>query len=190
MKSLAQILSTSILALLILVSVAGATQIILQSLDQMGDNATAVVRGKVAAVRSFWNDTHTKIFTETTIAVDETFKGQPGEAVRVVQLGGTVDNIRVTAHGALMWKQGEEILLFLEDYTPGLYQVAGFSQGKFQIERDSRTGEVYVMRPTLSGAEIIGGSGEKSSAGEFQKMPLEKFMEEALGEGTSIRKNQ
>jgi len=189
MKSLARILSSSILALLILVSAAGATQIILQTLDQMGDNASAVVRGKVAGVRSYWNENHTKIFTETTITVEESFKGQPGESVRVVQLGGTVDNIRVTAHGALLWKQGEEILLFLEDYTLGTYQVSGFSQGKFQIERDSRTGAVYVMRPFLPGAEIIGGAGEKSAGGEFQKMPLDKFMDEALGEGTPIRKN-
>ena len=189
MKSLARILSNSIFALLILVTAAGATQIIFQTLNQLGNNASAVVQGQVAGVRSYWNDSHTKIFTETTINIDEAFKGQPGGTVRVVQLGGTVDNIRVTAHGALQWKQGEEIILFLEDYTAGTYQVSGFSQGKFQIERDARTGAVYVLRPPQPGVEFVGVPGDKAAAGEFQKMALEKFMDEALGEGATSRKN-
>jgi len=189
MKFLIRNLSNSILALFILVMAAGATQVLYQSLDQLGQNSSAVVQGKVAGLRSYWNENHTKIFTETTITVDEVFKGQPGGTVRVVQLGGTVDNIRVTAHGALQWRQGEEIVLFLEETSIDTYQVAGFSQGKFQIERDPRTGAVSVMRPSLSGAELVGGPGDKSIDGEFQKMSLEKFMDEALREGTPIRKN-
>lgn len=182
-------LSYSILTLLILVTAAGGTQVLYQSLSELGRNSSAVVQGTVTDNRSYWNENHTKIFTETTVTVDEVFKGQPGGVVRVVQLGGTVDNIRVTAHGALRWRPGEEIVLFLEDFSSDSYQVAGFSQGKFQVERDPRTGAVSVMRSTLSGAELVGAPGEKSADGEFQKMSLEKFMEEAFGERTPVKKN-
>jgi len=189
MKFLVRIIPNTVFALFILVLSAGATQVLYQSLDQLGQNSSAVVQGKVAGLRSYWNENHTKIFTETTITVDEVFKGQPGGTVRVVQLGGTVDNIRVTAHGALQWKQGEEIVLFLEETPTGTYQVSGFSLGKFQVVRDPRTGAVSIMRPSLSGAEYVTRSGEKSAGGEFQKMSLENFMIEALGEGAPIRKN-
>ena len=189
MMPICRIISISILTLIIFVSVAGATQVLYQTLDQLGQNASAVVQGTVIDLRSYWNDNHTKIFTETTITVDEVFKGQPGGVVKVVQLGGTVDNIRVTAHGALRWKQGEEIVLFLEDTSTDAYQVSGFSQGKFQIERDPQTGAVSVMRPTLSGAELVGGPDGKAGKGEFQKMSLQKFMDEALGERTPVRDN-
>lgn len=189
MKALFRIISTIILAQCVLIGISGATQIVYQSLDQLGDNSSAVVVGKVAAVRSYWNEDKTKIFTETTVTVDESFKGQPGGSVRVIQLGGTVDNVQVTAHGALQWKQDEEIVLFLESTDNDTYQVAGFSQGKFQVERDPKTGAAYVMRPALSGAEFVGTPDDKSAIAETDRMPLEKFMQEALGERAPDRKN-
>jgi len=175
--------------MLSLATSATATQVIMQSLAELGENSTAVVKGKVAGVRSYWNDSHTKIFTETTITIDETFKGQLGGVVSVVQLGGTVDNIRVTAHGALRWRFDEEVVLFLEPGVDQTYQVAGFSQGKFQVDRDPQTGAVYITRPSLSGLEIIGTSDDKANSGKMSRIPLQAFMDEALGTGAPNRKN-
>ena len=189
MKTLFRIVSAIILAQIAFFGVSAATQIVYQSLDQLGANASAVVVGKVAAVRSYWNEDHTKIFTETTVTVDESFKGQPGASVRVVQLGGTVDNVQVTAHGALQWKPEEEIVLFLEPAADGAFQVSGFSQGKFQVERDPRTGAAYVMRPALAGAEFVGTPDDKAAVEEVDRTPLQDFMAEALGDVAPARKN-
>jgi hypothetical protein len=179
----------TIVVMLSLATSVTATQVIFQSLAELGTNSTAVIKGKVAGVRSYWNDSHTKIFTETTITIDETFKGQLGGVVSVVQLGGMVDNIRVTAHGALQWRFDEEVVLFLEPGVDQTYQVAGFSQGKFQIDRDPQTGAVYVTRPSLSGVEIIGAAGDKANSGKMGRIPLQSFMDEALGAGAPNRKN-
>lgn len=189
MKTLFRVVSIIILAHIALFGISGATQIVYQSLDQLGANASAVVVGKVAAVRSYWNEDHTKIFTETTVTVEESFKGQPGPSVRVVQLGGTVDNVQVTAHGALQWKPEEEIVLFLEPADSGAYQVSGFSQGKFQVERDPGTGAAFVMRPALAGAEYVGTPDDKATVKEVDRTPLEDFMAEALGDAAPARKN-
>ncbi len=162
----------------------GSTQAQLMSAGQLGRAATAIVRGEVAGQRSFWNDQHTKILTEIEVAVAETYKGAARPLVRVVQLGGVVGNVRVTAHGALAWREGEEVLLFLEPAGDGRLQVSGFSQGKFSIERDARTGEAFVSRPFPEGIELVGdGSGARAEEGA-QKVPLRTLLNRALAAQT------
>jgi len=158
------------------------TQVLYKSVEQLGEDSSAVVRGTVTDVRSFWNEKHTKIFTATVIAVDESYKGHPGSTVEVLQLGGTVDNVQVTAHGALQWATGEEVVLFLEPFTEGRFQVAGFSQGKFHVERDPDTGAAYIRRPALSGAQLVGAPGGVGATAQVEKVSLDKFLRQALGD--------
>jgi hypothetical protein len=162
---------------------ARATQIQYRTVPELGSLSELVVRGKVVGVRSYWNDTRTKIFTETTIAADEAYKGRTGAVVRLTQLGGTVDNMRVTVAGAVQWKPDEEVLLFLEPYTPGTYQVTGFSQGKFTIERDRATGEAFVLQAPLGDAEMIGAPSAQSTAPRDPRgrVSLDDLLNQALG---------
>jgi hypothetical protein len=164
-----------------------ATEIVPLSTAQLGERSTTVVRGEVADVRSFWNARRTKIFTEVVIDVAEAYKGAAGGQVRLLQLGGTVDGVRVTVHGALQWTTGEEVLLFLEPYQGDAYHVAGFSQGKFQVERDDRTGRAYVSRPALAGVEFAatGAAGEAAGA-NVTREPLDRFVGRALGRDETI----
>jgi hypothetical protein len=183
MRRATAFLGASVLILSVLFSAAQATQIIYRSPKQMGQESPLVVQGKVASVRSFWNEKQTKIFTETVVAVDETFKGQPVGSVNILQLGGVVDNVKMTVHGALSWKPGEEVLLFLEEQDSQNYRVAGFSQGKFHIERDPATGDPYVSRPALEGTEVLGASGKDGAApvSRATRVPLRQFVNDALG---------
>jgi hypothetical protein len=176
------------LALLILVAcvianVSNATQVIHRTPKQLGAQSTLVVTGTVSGVRSFWNPQRTKIFTETTITIDETYKGSAPAYVNVLQLGGVVDNVKVTVAGALHWKNGEEVLLFLEPYTGESYQVSGFSQGKFKIIYDPKTGKRLVEHPSLEGVELVDPSSGKAAAPSArpEKTPLDKFIAQTLG---------
>jgi hypothetical protein len=161
-----------------------ATQIYHRTARELGQQSELVVRGKVTEVRSYWNDTHTKIFTETTVAADEAYKGQAGAVVRLTQLGGTVDNVKVTVSGALYWKQGEEVLLFLEPYSRGTYHVSGFSQGKFTIERDAKTGKAFVHQAPLGDVEVLGAASNQSVSPAVQrgKITLDELLTQALGQ--------
>ena len=181
MKLVSSFLVVLCACLMVVTLPAWGTQIQYMSLEQLGENSAAVVRGTVAEVHSFWNDNHTKIFTATIISVDESYKGHPGGTVEVIQIGGIVDNVQVTAHGALHWTTGEEVILFLETFTEGRYQVAGFSQGKFNIERDPDTGAAYIRRPALEGAQMVGAPGGSDAVAKIDRISLEKFLMEALG---------
>ena len=159
---------------------ADASRVVHMTAAQMADNSALVVSGRVVGVESFWNEKRTKIFTRTTVAVDQTYKGGRTASVEVIQLGGTVGNIRVTVEGGLKWARGEEVLLFLEPYDSGRYQVSGLSQGKFLIERDPVTGERYVSRAASEGVELIQAEGEAVPDGRLEKVPLERFVSEVI----------
>lgn len=155
-----------------------ATQIIRQSPEELAKSSPLIVDGTVSGVRSYWNPDHSKIITETTVAVGATHKGANTTSVRVVQLGGVVGNVRQTAHGALAWERGEEVLLFLEPSTPGAYQVVGFSQGKFEIERDARTGRAFVQQAMPPDARASAPS--TTAAPRDEKVTLEQFLSQVL----------
>lgn len=169
-------------ALLLLPALAAATtQLQLMSARQLGDHAAAVVRGTVRSVGAAWNDKHTKIFTEIVVDAEQTYKGGAAGAVRVLQLGGEVDGVRVTVDGALPWETGEEVLLFLEPCSDDRYQVTGLSQGKLLVEHDPATGRAFVRRPALAGVDLL-GDADKTAAGRIDRIPLDRFVREALGE--------
>jgi len=165
------------------VAVASATQLAYLTPQELGQQSELVFRGKVVSVNSYWNDKHTKVFTRTRVAVDETYKGSSWAVVDVVQLGGTVGKVKVTVQGTLQWNVGEEVLLFAESYDAGSFQVSGFSQGKFGIKRDSRTGAAYVQAPQVEGVTLLGApsvQGPIQTSGT-ERVPLEVFVNQALG---------
>jgi len=169
------------LAMIAVVADSFATQVIQVSPKELAQESQLVVDGKVASVRSYWNEDHTKIFTEAVITVAGTHKGSAAQSVRVVQPGGVVGNVRMTAHGALQWKKGEEVLLFLEPSLPGAYQVAGFSQGKYMIERDPRTGQSFVkMAMPVDTPDSHSATPGTQSAQTPERQTLQQFLDSVL----------
>jgi len=160
-----------------------ATELSPMTPREMAAHADLVIRGNVARVQSFWNDKHTKIFTKAVIAVAETYKGNNSSSVEVLQLGGIVGNVKMTVEGAFQWREGEEVLLFLEPYAQGVHQVIGLSQGKFAIERDQKTGAAFVSRPALVDVKLVQqqASEGKPVPASVERVPLARFVQEALG---------
>jgi hypothetical protein len=167
---------------LLLPAIGNATQIEYRSPRQLGEQAEIVVRGRVLSSESFWNESRTKVFTRTSIAVDETYKGDDRSTVDVIQLGGVVGNIMVNVHGAPHWQAGEEVLLFAEPYAAGDYRVSGFCQGKLRIMRDEATGEAFVETApegAVRGMEIRDPAGQSAPLRRVAT-PLDEFVSYAL----------
>lgn len=159
-----------------------ATQVVYKTPKQLGQESALVVQGKVGDVRSFWNAKRTKIFTETRIDIDQSYKGNASASVTLLQLGGVVDNVQVNVHGAVQWQAGEEVLLFLEPYINGTFHVSGFSQGKYRVERDPDTGEPFVQAAVSEDVQLVGAPGVRPTAApKAGLMPLTQFVNHALG---------
>jgi hypothetical protein len=160
-----------------------ATQVVYKSPQDLGRDAELVVRGHVQDVESYWNPAHTKIFTRTRVSVDETYKGDARPTIDLVQMGGIVGNVKVTVHGTIAWRVGEEVLLFVEPYDAGRYQISGFFQGRFKIQRDAVTGSAYVDAPQVEGVGLLGAPAPERAkiSAAARRITLEQFVDQALG---------
>lgn len=179
MQRSASILWVSILVLLLLCAAGQATQIVYRSPRQLADESSQIVRGKVIGVKTFWNAEKTRIFTEVRVKVDETYKGGEIPEARIIQLGGIVDNVNMHVDGALSWRANEEVLLFLETNPAGDFRVAGFSLGKFAIERDRKTDRPFVKSPRYEGVSLVGVPEGRTPASP-EKMSLDTFIDKTL----------
>jgi hypothetical protein len=157
-------------------TLASATQVQYQSIEIMGATAQRIVRSTVTEVRPYWNESQTRILTETTIKISEDYKGAGSDRVLLVQFGGVVDGVRMTVAGALSWNPGEEVVLFLEESLPGHHRVSGFSQGKYAVQRDPATGEAFVSQAGLGATELSGAPPEELRS----RMPLGELLNRAL----------
>lgn len=155
---------------------ATATQVEYLAIETLGTASPLVVRGEVTNVRTLWNEGRTRILTETTIRVDQSYKGTARGEVQIVQMGGELDGVRMTVAGALQWMPGEDVVLFLEDSLPGRYRVAGFSQGKFGVQTDPLSGEEFVVQASLGSAELVG----VARAVQPDRMRLGELLQRAL----------
>jgi len=173
-------LGAALTALTLMAPLAWGTQVLYRSPQQLGSESALVVRGEVTGVRSYWNESQTKILTETRIDVADTFKGATGRAVNVVQLGGVVGNVRMTVHGALSWRPGEEVLLFLEPMGQGAYRVSGFFQGKFNVVRDD-SGVPFVENAPAGDTDVVGAPGAEGRTRPSGPVALDEFVNQALG---------
>jgi hypothetical protein len=90
------------------------------------------------------------IVTDVTLAVSSALKGaaKPGEPVVVTHLGGSVGEVGLNVPGAAVFKNGEQVVVFLRRVPSGDWNVTGMSQGIMKI-----TGE--EVQPGAVGAELM-----------------------------------
>jgi hypothetical protein len=135
--------------LIILTSVpARSTTLVRMSLDQLSQAASVIVRGRVVGQETQWNAERTRIYTLTTLEVEEAVKGSPGSTVVIQQPGGTIGNIHVFVPGTIPFRAQTEYVLFLEPAAKASrYMVVGMGQGSFLVVRSGQ-GKQRVAFPT------------------------------------------
>ena len=148
------------------------------SMEQMTQEATAIVIGKTVATQSQW--VGRSLVTQVTISVAETLKGDVGTSLKVDVPGGVDYNrkhpIAMTYAGAPQFSLDEKTFLFLYRLAEGdsNYSVIGLSQGKFSIGQADDGGEVVtrdtINTPVQKGAGAIRGNRQVIPMSEFKAM--------------------
>lgn len=106
-----------------------------QTTEQLVNNSSDVIRGKVVSTEAQWDDAHTVIFTEVSITVDELVLGsiEKGRTISVYVPGGQVGDTGLKVEHAAEFQAGEDVVVFL---TPlkGIYGVTSWEMGKFTVQ--------------------------------------------------------
>ncbi|MCO4763438.1 MAG: hypothetical protein KC502_18115 [Myxococcales bacterium] len=154
-------------AALALPTSASALTVLQVSLPQLVDTSTYVLHGKVVASRVL--DKRAKglaVFTETTLAVKEVYKGDRklvGKTFSWEMIGGsTKDGLTWSVPGMPTFGVGEEVVVLLEKHARG-FTITGAPQGKFSIFRDKkniarvrrRLGDVHFMKREPKSGRIV-----------------------------------
>lgn len=157
---------TIIVAILMSAS-ASATTLMRMSLDQLTQASTEIIRGHVISQSTQWNSGHTRIYTFTTVALDQSYKGNPPSTLVIQQPGGRVGKVQVFVAGTIQFHPQTDYLLFLERSASdsSKFLPVGMMQGGYRVYRDMATREEKLIlplgslrrgAPTGAGAVIAG----------------------------------
>jgi hypothetical protein len=123
----------------------------------VADDRTLVLASRAVVVATA-GDSYTRrapggwIETVTSMHVDEAIKGDLGETIHVVELGGVLGDVGYVVAGSPRYARGERLLLFLEKNDRGDFVAKNMVVGKFSFARDAR-GRRLLVRDAV---EVVG----------------------------------
>jgi hypothetical protein len=159
-RRFAVVLAIGLIGLCLAAGTAEATVVPWMGLEEVTGQAEVVVLGKVETTESRWSDDGRIIVTEVTVSVERALKGGPRATVVVETPGGTLGDRTLVASGAPVFARGERVVLFLREAGDGArpgggrLAVVGWSQGRFRVRRDPRTGRDLVQAEAAGAAYL------------------------------------
>jgi hypothetical protein len=127
-------------------------------LDDLATRAESIVVATVADVTPRFNDAHTLIVSDVSLAVDETVAGASVSYLTVSEYGGRVGDVELVVPGLPRFELGERVVLFVCRDALGLARTCGASQGRLRVVEDAggalravgMTGDGPVDEPLVS----------------------------------------
>ena len=169
---------------MLLVLFLSPTQAQLQTMStqQLTEQSSAVVLGTCESMESYWVDGNSKIFTRVKIRGQQALKGDISAAAEITVPGGKIGNIVYEVTDMPVFREGEEVLLFVWQHPTGKQLVMGGTQGKLSVETDKVTGKKIILgaQPQVETSAKLG----KTSSPESQttkKVLLDDFLAEVRG---------
>jgi len=151
---------------------AGATTLQRLSLEDLTHESTAVVRGRVAEVRT--EQAGPLLYTVARVEISNVWKGENGESIEVSSPGGVWQGAEQRFPGAPRLELGGEYVLFLWRGPSGRVQITGFSQGVFDVY-DGPDGAPRVRREAVSSELLLPSDAGPQAASERMDLPLSEF---------------
>ncbi len=146
---------TTIALLVAIATPARATTVLRVPLEEMARACDLVVQARVVAVHtSAAPDDERRVSTAVRLTILRVLKGHPtGPALTLTLPVGRTDRWTRTIPGMPQFREGEEVVLFLEKTSAGL-RPAGLSLGVYRVRHDSGTGRTRAVRD-LRGIAVI-----------------------------------
>ena len=174
--------SLGVVALMLALAIpAGASTFIGLSKAELVAQSDAVVQGEVMKVESFWTPSGRLIVTQAMVRVTETIAGEAPTVVMLRTYGGTVDGYTIEAHGFPTFKQGDRLLVFLQNQKDGSAEVTGYRQGQYQVVRD-KAGVEFAVPTVEKGVRLLTLQGQEAPRPQPVRLDTFKNEIQALAE--------
>lgn len=120
--------------------------ILYHDLKSLKQNSDLVVKGTIAGVSRLTGNPPL-VFTQFIFHISRTIWDPrhlaTSDQIIVNQTGGIVGNDLYQIQDDPLFQQGEAMLLFLQQYAPDLYKVAGGPSGRFKLQNDGMVVPIY-----------------------------------------------
>jgi hypothetical protein len=112
-------------------------------IKKLSQNSEVIITGKVIHKESSWNESKTRIFTRTTVQVDEYLKGSnSGTSIEISYPGGEVGDVGELYSHMPRFDDDEEVLVFLKkDDKIKEYKVLNGEEGKITVRSEAKSKE-------------------------------------------------
>ncbi len=130
--------------------------------EELVRESTTIVHGRVRALRAAW--TGGTIQSTVTLDVFAVLKGTPAPAATFVVPGGEAGGRILVVPGAPVFKQGEEIVVFLGGRAPAIPQPVGLSLGVYRVSSAGVDGAAMVVPTPVHAAAAPAVVSRGSSA--------------------------
>ncbi len=159
---------------------AGATTLRQMDLDELAVRADRIVHARAVDKKTYWDETGTRIYTDTTFEVLGEAKGQGPRRLTVSMLGGRIDPAEMTVEGTPSFSLGDEVVLFTSPRPDGKKNLVGFSQGAMRVLEDPGTGEKFAVSGVPAGVTFVEDSGGHPSVihPSPHQVPLEQLFDQ------------
>ena len=130
-------------------SPAFATTIRPPDFDELVGNSGRIVRATVHSVRPYEDSYEGKriVRTEIVLNVLETLRGENVTSeLRIRQLGGEIDGLRLEVGAMPKFEVGRELVLFLHGEGKFICPTVGWGHGKYFVDRSSLDGVARIRR--------------------------------------------
>jgi len=120
-------------------------------IEELVRKADTLILGTVTQQVSAWDDQHTAIHTDVTVAVEQVLTGLPGEVVTLRVLGGVVGSMGMGTSNDATFRVGERVIVCLDTHAvPST--VVGMQQGKFTVEDNTviRADETWSLNEFIA----------------------------------------
>ena len=122
--------------------------VVAPSFQSLVAQAEQIVRVRVTAVTSAWDDSGgmKRIHTYVACQVIRTLKGDPAETVTLRLLGGQVGEVSMTVTGMPTFEVGGTYILFVARNGTAFCPLVGVMHGSYRVTRDPATGAEHIRR--------------------------------------------
>jgi hypothetical protein len=114
-----------------------------EKIKKLSKKADVILTGKVTEKQSSWNASKTRIYTKTTVEVDEYLKGShTATSVEIITPGGEVGDVGELYTHMPTFRNNEEVVVFLKkDLQSQTFKVLNGEAGKISVFEDATSGQ-------------------------------------------------
>lgn len=141
--------------------------------EQIVDQSPRIVHARV--LESSVGSSGQFLWTHFRLQVLDAMKGGVSGEIMVSEPGGTLNGVTQQISGAVEFRAGQEVVLFLYQTPIGYWRTSGYWQGKFDVETG---GNGKRVRTDSTAAAIVNPAGRAAagrSVDSFNGMSLDDF---------------